>query len=156
MDVLAWGEMWESSKIMFHNSTYCLFLTLDIDADTPTADWCVTSERAWSLIYVDSMSGHPEGTRGGRGGGTEEEERGVQLHRAEKWPAHLPSQCSLRWPTPFVVFVHVCVCVWKRLSKWVSMCVMCSGFFHIVCWYFCRYEHIYCTHTHRGHVCMGK
>lgn len=54
----------------------------------------------------------------------------------------------------------LCMCVCVRLSKWVSMCVMCtmcSGSFavfpQLVSWYFCRYPHAYCMHTESMSAC---
>lgn len=41
------------------------------------------------------MSGHPEGNeRRKTRRGNEEEESGVELQAAEKWPSHLPLLCS--------------------------------------------------------------
>lgn len=91
-----------NAEIMFHYSRYCLFLTPCTAADMCAAHWYVTGERAWSLIYV----GVQEWTSWGK---EEKGEKGVGLHPAEKWPAHPLGRFSLRWPAPFVPFMHVCV-----------------------------------------------
>lgn len=67
------------------------------------------------------MRKHVKGMRGGRRGETRKKRGVVELHVAEKCPAHLPSQCSLWWPTPFVPLCSVCL--WERYREQLSKSV---------------------------------